>query len=86
MPPLQFNPPYASELTDQQMAAVADALTRLDQIQFVGIESSSLTDDGLMMLTRLKHLDSLDLRCPLVTSRGTDTLQQRFPKLNIHDD
>ncbi|MBX9791296.1 MAG: hypothetical protein K2Y37_20440 [Pirellulales bacterium] len=45
-----------------------------------------MTDDGLLQLLDSPRLQCLELRCPLVTSRGTDALQRKFPKLVILDD
>lgn len=74
------------ELTDDDMPEVAHALADLNRLTSLTIESSELTDSGLAKLQSLPCLDVLDLRCPLVTSRGTDALQQKFPKLVILDD
>ncbi|MGD9644233.1 MAG: hypothetical protein AB7U73_00885 [Pirellulales bacterium] len=79
-------PPPTIELTDDEMSIVTSALTDLDRLTALKIESSQVSDDGLLELLRLRRLDLLDLRCPLVTSESTDALQKKFPKLIILDD
>lgn len=79
-------PPPRIELTDDVMSTITSALTELNRLSALKIESSELSDDGFLELLRLTQLDFLELRCPLVTSRGTDALQQKFPKLVILDD
>lgn len=75
-------------LTDAGLHSVVESLSEL-RVPSISIESSQLTDDGLIGLLdalSIGELQRIDLRCPLVTSRGTDALQQKFPKLVILDD
>ena len=68
------------------MPKVLDAIRELGPVRQLVIESLTLTDDGIIQLLSGPNLEHLDLRCPLVTSRGTDALQRKFPKLVILDD
>jgi hypothetical protein len=86
-PPVVYSPTTrASELNDDQVADVVLGLHYLGSVDLLFIESASLTDDGLVEFCEAPQFAELDLRCPLVTSRGTDALQQKFPKLVILDD
>ena len=73
-------------ITDEKMPAIVESLRTLGRIQRLSIDSQVLTDDGLVELCDAPEISELDLRCPLVTSHGTDVLQQKFPKLVILDD
>jgi hypothetical protein len=75
-----------SEIADEHVHRVVSGIHQLGDVQRLSINSSQLTDIGLLELRSLPHLNELNLRCPLVTSHGTDALQQKFPKLLILDD
>ncbi len=74
------------QLVDSDLATATKALNEMGKIRHLSIESALLTDSGVAHLQGVTDFDELDLRCPLVTSRGTDALQQKFPKLLILDD
>jgi len=74
------------QLVDADIPTIAAALIDLTDVQVVAIESTSVTDDGLLLLRDVLPSMWLELRCPLVTSRSVDALQQKAPELLILDD
>jgi hypothetical protein len=81
-----FDTATGRELSDTDMRRLVAALDKVGAVDRLVIESSVLTDAGLVRLKDVLSAKVLELRCPMVTSRGTDALQQKFPKLVILDD
>ena len=60
------------------------ALEGLDHVDTVIASNTPITDDGLFLLARFPHLESLIImNCPQISQEAIDALQQELPNCSI---
>ncbi len=67
-------------ISDDGTKLISNALPNLETLLFSG----TVTDEGLLHLTQLKKLRSVEIASPKVTEAGIKRLQQAMPELEIN--
>ena len=65
---------------------MAAELARVRHFKTLRPVRDELSNTGLLHLKKLRRLEVLDLRCPMVTSEGIERLEVELPGLRVHDD
>ena len=74
---------HNAKLADDDLAVMRPVLESLPKISYLFLFETEITDTGLMHLSGLQQLRSIDLRGTRVTPEGVARLQKLLPKCRL---